>query len=85
MDLGALVLDIGGGTSSVALFMEGNVIYTHTIPIGGIQITKDIATVLSISAEEAERLKVFEGTVFMPETAQTKSKTAYIWNPFKRG
>ena len=83
MDLGALVLDIGGGTSSVALFMEGNVIYTHTMPIGGIQITRDIATVLSISAEEAERLKVFEGTVFMPETAQTKSKTLISGIPSK--
>ena len=83
MDLGALVLDIGGGTSSVALFMEGNVIYTHTMPIGGIQITRDIATVLSISAEEAERLKVFEGTVFMPETPETKSKTLISGIPSK--
>mgnify|MGYP003298638408 CR=1 FL=1 len=60
MDLGALVLNIGGGTSSVALFMEGNVIYTHTMPIGGIQITRDIATVLSISAEEIPQKKLIK-------------------------
>ena len=65
-DLGSLVLDIGGGTSSLSLFMEGKVIYTDTIAIGGIQLTRDIAKVLSISIQEAERLKVFEGTVFAP-------------------
>ncbi len=73
-DLGSIVLDIGGGTSGIALFMEDKIIYTDTLPIGGIQITRDIATVLSISIQEAERLKVFEGAVFMPVTEQTNSK-----------
>ena len=73
-DLGSLVLDIGGGTSSLSLFMEGKVIYTDTIAIGGIQLTRDIAKVLSISIQEAERLKVFEGTVFAPSSvSQTAS------------
>ncbi len=57
-DIGSLVLDIGGGTSSLAIFMEGRVIYTDTLSIGGIQLTRDIAKVLSISIQEAERLKV---------------------------
>ena len=76
-DLGSLVLDIGGGTSSLSLFLEGKVIYTETLAIGGIQITRDIAKVLSISIQEAERLKVFEGTVFattsVAETASASS------------
>ena len=73
-DLGSIVLDIGGGTSSIALFMEGKIIYTDTLPIGGIQVTRDIATILSISIQEAERLKVFEGAVFMPATAHINSR-----------
>jgi len=67
-DLGSLVLDIGGGTSGIALFMDGKVVYTDTLALGGIQLTRDIAKVLSISIEEAERLKVFEGTVFTANT-----------------
>ena len=76
-DLGSLVLDIGGGTSSLSLFMEGKAIYTNTLAIGGIQLTRDIAKVLSIPIQEAERLKVFEGSVFattsFEETASPSS------------
>ena len=82
-DLGSIVLDIGGGTSSIALFMEGKIIYTDTLPIGGIQVTRDIATILSISIQEAERLKVFEGAVFTPITAQTKSNNLISGMPSK--
>lgn len=82
-DLGSIVLDIGGGTSNLALFMEGKVIYVDTLPIGGIQITRDIATILSISIQEAERLKVFEGAVFMPTTSQTSTKSLSSGMPSK--
>ncbi len=82
-DIGSLVLDIGGGTSSLAIFMEGRVIYTDTLSIGGIQLTRDIAKVLSISIQEAERLKVFEGNVFAPTSVPTSSSANLTGIPSK--
>lgn len=82
-DIGSLVLDIGGGTSSLAIFMEGRVIYTDTLSIGGIQLTRDIAKVLSISIQEAERLKVFEGNVFAPTSVPTSSPANLTGIPSK--
>ena len=52
-----MLLDIGAGNTEIGVF-EGNAfIYTNTIPLGGDNITNDIALVLNISEEEAERLK----------------------------
>ena len=82
-DIGSLVLDIGGGTSSLAIFMEGRVIYTDTLSVGGIQLTRDIAKVLSISIQEAERLKVFEGNVFAPTSVPTSSSANLTGIPSK--
>lgn len=62
-DLGALVIDMGGGTTSTALFLNNNVIGITSVPIGGNQITRDIARILSISLADAERLKAVEGAI----------------------
>lgn len=52
-----MILDIGAGNTEIGVF-EGNVFsYTNTIPLGGDSITSDIALVLNISEEEAEKLK----------------------------
>ena len=52
-----MILDIGAGNTELGVF-EGNVFsYTNTIPLGGDSITSDIALVLNISEEEAEKLK----------------------------
>ncbi|MGC6530614.1 MAG: cell division protein FtsA [Candidatus Puniceispirillaceae bacterium] len=62
-DLGTLLLDMGGGTTSAALFLNGGIIGIATVPLGGIQITRDIARILSVSLSDAERLKAMEGSV----------------------
>lgn len=62
-DLGALILDMGGGTTSAALFLHGGIIGLVNVPLGGIQITRDIANILSLSLSDAERLKAMEGSV----------------------
>ena len=62
-DLGALVVDMGGGTTSAALFLNNGVIGVTSVPIGGNQITRDIARVLSVSLSDAERLKAVEGAI----------------------
>ena len=52
-----MLLDIGAGNTEIGIFSGNKFIYTNTIPLGGENITNDIAVVLDISVEEAEKLK----------------------------
>lgn len=61
MDLGVTVVDMGGGTTTIAVFYEGNVIYTDIVPVGGIHVTNDVARGLSTSVAHAERIKTLYG------------------------
>jgi len=70
-DLGATVIDMGGGTTSIAVFMEGQVVYVESIPIGGLHVTGDIAKGLSTPVAKAERLKTVYGSV-MQNAADTR-------------
>ena len=56
-DLGVILLDIGGGTTDVALYREGAVWHTAVVPLGGDHITNDIAVGLLTPPTEAEELK----------------------------
>ena len=52
-----MILDIGAGNTDIGVFEGSQFIYTNTIPLGGDNITNDIALVLNISVEEADKLK----------------------------
>lgn len=52
-----MILDIGAGNTDIGVFNGSTFVYTNTIPLGGENITNDIAQVFYISEEEAERLK----------------------------
>lgn len=52
-----MVLDIGAGNTEIGVFEGSSYVYTNTIPLGGDNISNDIALVLNISEEEAEKLK----------------------------
>lgn len=52
-----MLLDVGAGNTDIGVFEGNKFIYTDTIPLGGDNITNDIALVLSISEEEADKLK----------------------------
>ena len=52
-----MILDIGAGNTEIGVFEGAEFIYTNTIPLGGDNITNDIALVLNISVEEADKLK----------------------------
>lgn len=56
-ELGVLLLDIGGGTSSITTFDEGSVTYSTSIPFGGSNVTRDLAAGLRLSLEDAEKVK----------------------------
>src|SRR5690606_11597112 len=61
MDLGVTLVDMGGGTTSLAVFFDGNVVYTDSVPIGGAHVTNDIARGLSTPLSHAERMKTLYG------------------------
>jgi cell division protein FtsA len=60
-ELGVVIVDIGGGTSDVAIFREGAVVHTGVLALGGNHITSDIAVGLRTPQSEAERLKIEHG------------------------
>ncbi|MGI4748714.1 MAG: cell division protein FtsA [Janthinobacterium lividum] len=60
-ELGATVVDMGGGTTSMAVFAEGQILHTSQLPVGGLHVTKDIAGMISTPLGSAERLKVIYG------------------------
>jgi cell division protein FtsA len=57
-ELGVVLVDIGGGTTHVVVFVEGAPFYSVVLPIGARNVTNDIAIGLRLSLEEAEKLKV---------------------------
>ncbi|MCX7642966.1 MAG: cell division protein FtsA [Armatimonadetes bacterium] len=65
-ELGTALLDIGGGTTDVAVFIENSLVDTFAIPVGGNHVTRDLAIGLRTPLEEAERLKVVHGCA-LPE------------------
>lgn len=63
-EYGSTIIDIGGGTTSIATFKSGYPIAFSTIPVGGINITRDITQGLTTSFEHAEDLKIRCGCAF---------------------
>jgi cell division protein FtsA len=57
-ELGVMLLDIGGGTTSVITFVEDAITYSGSVPFGGTNVTSDLAIGLRVSLEDAERIKL---------------------------
>ena len=62
MDLGCICLDMGGGSTSVAVFAGGSLVHVDSLAIGGGHVTADIARGLSTSIAGAERIKTLHGS-----------------------
>jgi cell division protein FtsA len=60
---GALVIDMGGGVTGVARFVDGRLREIHAVPLGGRHVTQDLAFGLSTGRSQAERLKTLYGSV----------------------
>ena len=63
LSLGATVIDLGGGNTTIASFLEGALVHFDSLPIGGSHITRDIARGLSTPLNHAERLKTLYGSL----------------------
>jgi cell division protein FtsA len=81
LEAGVAILDIGGGTSDLAVFQEGILRHTAVIPFGGENITNDIKTGLSVLKSQAEAMKVQFGSAL----AQEAKGNAIITIPGIRG
>ncbi len=60
-ELGVVLLDIGGGTTNIVIFVEGSPFYTAVFPIGAKNVTNDLAIGLRLSLESAEKIKLALG------------------------
>ncbi|MFA4874300.1 MAG: cell division protein FtsA [bacterium] len=56
-DLGVVLLDMGGGTTDIAIFSQGSIVHTAVLTIGGNHLTNDVAVGLRTPAHEAEKIK----------------------------
>ncbi|MFO7820361.1 MAG: cell division protein FtsA, partial [Halanaerobacter sp.] len=60
-DLGVVLVDMGGGTTDIAVFKEGSIWYTAILPVGGDHVTSDIAVGLRTPKTNAEKIKIKHG------------------------
>ena len=71
-DLGVCLVDIGGGTTDIAVFTDGAIKHTSVIPIAGDQITNDIAMALRTPTKDAEELKMTHGVALRQLASTTE-------------
>jgi len=55
------VIDMGGGVTSIAVFLEGHLVHADVVPVGGFSVTNDIASMLAAPLSAAERAKTLYG------------------------
>jgi cell division protein FtsA len=77
-EMGVVLADIGGGTTDIAIFIEGSVWHTTVLSVGGSHVTNDVAVGLRVPAEAAEQLKIEHGharyeTIDPTEVVQVKA------------
>jgi cell division protein FtsA len=82
-DLGVILIDIGGGTTDIAVYHEKSIKHTKVIGVAGNQVTNDIRESLGIVTAEAEILKKENG--YALEEAIIKDEDIYIKGPGARG
>ncbi|MCH2547425.1 MAG: cell division protein FtsA [Alphaproteobacteria bacterium] len=68
MELDVTLIDMGGGVTSIAVFVGGKLVFTDAVPIGGMHVTNDIAKGLSTSLNHAERIKTLQGSAVVANT-----------------
>lgn len=73
MEIGVALIDIGAGTTDVAIFEDGIIRYSGSLKMAGEEITRDIRKAFGIQRELAEKLKVTEGYAYMDAITEDKS------------
>jgi len=73
MALGVTVIDMGGGTTTIGVFFDGNLIHADYVPVGGSHVTNDIARGLSTPVAHAERMKALFGSAISSSTDERET------------
>src|SRR5216117_3698715 len=74
-ELGALVIDIGGGTTDYAVYAEGVIKHTGVLAIGGDHVSNDLAYGLKVPLGRAEQLKIEHGAALLDDCITGQSLT----------
>ncbi|MBI2265602.1 MAG: cell division protein FtsA [Armatimonadetes bacterium] len=69
-ELGTVLVDIGGGTTDIAVFLNGGIYHTAVLPVGGNHVSRDIAVAFRTPPEEAERVKIEYGWVSVEQVEE---------------
>ncbi len=70
-EMGVVLVDIGGGTTDVAIWRNGSIVHSQIIPVGGNHFTNDLAVALKVPHTEAERVKINHGSVLNSRDAES--------------
>ncbi len=81
-EMGVVVIDIGGGTTDLAIFIEGTVWHTAVIPVGGDLITNDLTYGLNVSFDVAEAVKIHHGHALLKAVDPLET---FVIEPFGEG
>lgn len=82
---GAAVIDLGGGATTVAMFLRGAFVFADIVRLGGEQITLDLVRAFGLPRAEAERLKVLEGSAVDLSAGAPPIEMSSISPEFARG
>ena len=81
-EMGVVVIDIGGGTTDLAIFIEGTVWHTAVIPVGGDHVTNDISHFMHVPFQDAEAVKLKYGHARASDVDPTET---FMVQPFGEG
>src|SRR5689334_9564352 len=74
-ELGALVIDIGGGTTEYVVYMDGIIKHTGVLAVGGDHVSNDLAYGLKVPLSRAEQLKIEHGSAFVDDAIRGQTLT----------
>ncbi|KKS13712.1 cell division protein FtsA [Candidatus Daviesbacteria bacterium RIFOXYD1_FULL_41_10] len=81
-ELGVILVDIGGETTDLVIFVDGSTAYSSVIPVGARHITSDLAVGLRVSLESAEKIKIYLGknikTPALPHTSAEEDNKSVL-------
>jgi len=78
---GTLLVDIGGGTTDAAVFRSGELFHTFILPVGGFQISNDLALGLELSYSDAEEVKIKHGSTLSLLDPEARTRSSMSFQP----
>jgi cell division protein FtsA len=83
-EMGVILADIGGGTTDIAIYMDGSLLYTSSLELGGNMITSDIAFGLRMPFSSAEEIKKRYGCALAEEVGEDEGVEAMVFGSDKK-